>query len=225
MAKWPKATLLSFSEELLCPMCWPSLFCSGGSLRGGPWLRSIGGLCPTICTANPLDKGSPTRTREDLSILELLSLLSLWSEGGEVPSKLNLNPPGWSDSPIFAANAALTWHRGTRRKPQGSKISLFPTAPLRPSPLLAPETHPQQLLAVLRYLSFFWSPIQTPLDGGPASFQLGTICPSSDLVGFLGYLCWASSHRETGCMFHPARDAFGRCPWTTRDLRICLVQS
>lgn len=40
-------------------------------LRVGAWLRSIGGLCPTTCTADPLEKGSPTGDREDLSILKL----------------------------------------------------------------------------------------------------------------------------------------------------------
>lgn len=53
-------------------------------------------------------------------------------------------------------------------------------------PLLGPESHlPQQLLAVLKYLPFLWSSIQTPLGGLPASLRLGTISPSSALTGFL----------------------------------------
>ena len=129
-----------------------------------------------------------TRAREDLGILELPPLPNFGSEGGEVPSELNLNPPGWSDSPVLATNAALTWHCGTWRKPQCPKPSISPALLLSPSPLLGPETHlPRQLLAVLNYLPFLWSPIQTPLGGPSASLQLGTIPPSLDLARFLDF--------------------------------------
>ena len=118
-------------------------------------------------------KQHPTRAREDLGILELPSLPDCGSEGGEVPSELNLDPPGWSDFPILAANTALTWHWGTCRKLQCPKPSISPAAPLRLSPLLGPETHlPRQLLAVLRYLPFLWLPPRRPWVGYPPLFTL-----------------------------------------------------
>lgn len=101
MAKWPKATSLSFSKDLLCPMSWPSLLCPGVTLSKRDItaeVRSTGELCPTTCTVKqctkPLHKGGPTRpqeqhptrTMEDLGILELLSLSSFGSKGDEVPS-------------------------------------------------------------------------------------------------------------------------------------------
>lgn len=192
-------------------------------LRVGAWLRSIGGLCLTTCTANPLEKGSPTGGREDLNILKLPSLPGFGSEGGEVPSKLSLNPSGCSDSSIFAANSALTQHCGTRRKPQGSKISLFPAAPLKLSPLLGPETHPpQQLQVVLSYLFFLWSPIQTPLGGWPVSFSLAQFVLLQIWLGFLDiFIYLLPTEKLAACSILPEM-FFGS---VHGDMRICLVQS
>lgn len=62
--------------------------------------------------------------------------------------------------------------------------------------MLGPETHlPQQLLAVLKYLPFLWSSIQTPLGVLPISLRLGTISPL-DLAGFLDF----------SAGFHPAEE-------------------
>lgn len=147
IAKWPKATSLSFSEELLYPMFWPSLLCPWVTLskrEATTKVRSTGGLCPTTCTAKqhakPLDIEVPqdpqnqhhTRAREDLGVLELPPLPNFGSEGGEVPSELNLNPPGWSDPPSSchkrSSDLAL-WHL---EKPPVPKALYFPSCPSQP---------------------------------------------------------------------------------------------
>lgn len=155
-------------------------------------VTSTGELCPTICTAKkpvkPLRNGSltrpqkqhHTRAREDLDVLELPSSPRFGSKGGEVPSELNLNPFA-SQTPTHLWPAIVApGKNASAQSPLFLQLSLsYPHHCWDLKPIILSSCWQYTVIC-----PSFDLPSRCPWV---SNSTLGTISPSLDLAGFLGF--------------------------------------